>query len=163
MRFTATPGTKITILAIVNLAFWIGFFTWQLSVSNLERHPAFLWVMAALMLAGIVSSAVYYVLNYEVTNDALVVRKLFSKYTLKKISIRNVEILPKGALGFSWMIPGTGNVLALNGDYTNRRIGQTTWFRTRTDKIVMITTSSSRKIIVSPDEPERFVAELQRN
>jgi hypothetical protein len=34
------------------------------------------------------------------------------------------------------------------------------WYRTRLDKTVLITTVAGRKIIVSPDDPESFVATL---
>ena len=46
------------------------------------------------------------------------------------------------------------------GNFSNFSIGRRTWYATRRDKPVLVKTINNKKIIVTPNEPERFVSEL---
>ena len=53
---------------------------------------------------------------------------------------------------------GVGGLFGYYGNFVNSTLGSMTWYATRRDKAVLITTLENKKIIVTPDSPEEFVA-----
>ena len=46
----------------------------------------------------------------------------------------------------------------LDGKFANTKVGNMTWYATRRNKTVLLKTIDNKKIILTPDEPEKFVA-----
>jgi hypothetical protein len=159
MKFTATTGTRVIVITACYLALLMWILTrrvWFITDNGNLRGG--LYVLTS-MLIVLAVAAFQMVLDYRVTDDALVIRRPLSYIRLRRSYIGKVEILPAG-VGFVWRAFGIGGLLSFTGDYYNSRFGRMKWYRTRLDKTVLITTVAGRKIIVSPDDPESFVATL---
>jgi hypothetical protein len=95
-----------------------------------------------------------------VTSDELIIHRLILDVRIKRSDIRSVELIDKKRIGGSFRTFGIGGLFGYFGTFSNFSIGHMTWYATRRDKPVLVTTIKGKKIIVTPDEPDKFVAEF---
>jgi hypothetical protein len=161
MIFKASFGNRVKVITASFFVFFAAMFAsgnWPIRSETGKSAPIYtLVIFGAIFAIGFFSI----IRHYRITRNELIVQRPLFRFKLKKINIRKVEILKKGDLGYAIRTFGIGGLFGFTGQFYNTRYGNMTWYRTRTDKIVMVTTSSNRKIVLSPDEPEAFVAALQ--
>ena len=97
---------------------------------------------------------------YIVTKDELIIRRLFGNVKVKRADIRSIEIIDKNKIKGSIRTFGMDGLFGYYGNFSNFSIGRMTWYATRRDKPVLVKTINNKKIIFTPNEPERFVSEL---
>ncbi|MDP1813640.1 MAG: PH domain-containing protein [Leadbetterella sp.] len=99
-------------------------------------------------------------INYEVSAQHLSIHRLLIDVNIDRNHIKSVELLDKEQL--TWVIRtfGVGGLFGYYGKFANSKLGSMTWYATRRDKTVLIETIDNKKIILTPDEPEKFVAHL---
>jgi hypothetical protein len=95
-----------------------------------------------------------------VTDDELIVHRPLVNVYIKRSDIRSVELIDKKRIKGSFRIFGVGGLFGYFGGFSNFSIGRMTWYVTRRDKPVLVTTINGKKIIVTPDESDKFVAEF---
>ena len=100
-------------------------------------------------------------IKYEISETQLIVRRLLLDVKIYRNQIEKVELLDKEKVSKSIRIFGVGGLFGYYGKFANSRLGNMSWYATRKDKIVLVTTRKNRKIILTPDEPETFVANLK--
>ncbi len=69
-------------------------------------------------------------------------------------------MLDKEKIGWAIRTFGVGSLFGYYGKFANTKLGSMTWYATRKDKTVLVRTIDNKKIILTPDEPEKFVADL---
>lgn len=72
----------------------------------------------------------------------------------------SAEVLEKDALYWSIRTFGVGGLFGYFGKFANAKLGNMTWYATRRDKTVLIKTAGNKKIILTPDDPNQFVADF---
>jgi hypothetical protein len=97
-------------------------------------------------------------IHYVVTADKLIIHRLFADVKIDRSQIKSVELLDKEKIGWAIRIFGVGGLFGYYGKFTNTKIGSMTWYATRRNKTVLVKTLDNKKIILTPDEPEKFVA-----
>ncbi len=97
--------------------------------------------------------------NYKLTENELIIHRPLSDVSINRKEIKTVEQLDKTQLEWSWRIFGVGGLFGYWGKFTNKKLGSMTWYTTRKNKAVLIQTIYNKKIVISPDEPEKFVAD----
>lgn len=99
-------------------------------------------------------------INYEVSAQHLSIHRLLIDVNIDRNHIKSVELLDKEQL--TWVIRtfGVGGLFGYYGKFANTKLGSMTWYATRRNKTVLIVTLDNKKIILTPDEPEKFVAHL---
>lgn len=116
---------------------------------------------------AIILSLIYFIclllrpLNYQITEDELIIRRLIKNVHVKRSEIESIEMLEKNALSGSLRIFGVGGLYGWYGKFSNKRQGTMTWYVIRRDKPVLIIKKDSKKILISPDEAEAFVIEFK--
>lgn len=95
---------------------------------------------------------------YEISIDKLIIHRLLKDININRNLIKSVELIDKEKIGFPIRTFGVGGFFGYYGKFSNKKIGSMTWYATRLDKFVLIKTVNNKKIILTPDEPERFVA-----
>ena len=100
-------------------------------------------------------------LRYSVTETELLIERPLGKIRIKKEAITNISILQESNIGGAVRTFGVGGLFGYYGKYYNSAFGSMSWYVTRSDKPVLITTAKS-KILVSPDEPQRFAQTLRK-
>jgi hypothetical protein len=96
-------------------------------------------------------------INYQILADKLVIHRTISDVKIERSEIKSVELLEKEMLNSTIRVFGVGGLFGYYGKFTNSKMGMMTWYATRRDKAVMVITISGKKIIITPDEPVKFV------
>jgi len=115
----------------------------------------------------IILSLIYFIclllrpLNYQITEDELIIRRLIKNVHVKRSEIQSIEMLEKNALSGSLRIFGVGGLYGWYGKFSNKQQGTMIWYVTRRDKPVLIIKKDNKKILISPDEAEAFVIEFK--
>ncbi|WP_462254751.1 PH domain-containing protein [Ferruginibacter sp.] len=97
-------------------------------------------------------------IKYSLTNDTLIVHRLFSDVKIERSKIKSVQLLDKEKLSWSVRVFGVGGFFGYFGKFANAKLGTMTWYATRKDKIVLVEMLNNKKIILTPDDAEKFVA-----
>ena len=100
-------------------------------------------------------------INYKLNSGQLIIHRLIMDVKIDLNHIKSVELLAIGSLGWSLRIFGVGGLFGYYGKFANSKIGSMTWYATRRDKTVLVTTTNNKKIILTPDKPMKFVAEFK--
>jgi len=99
-------------------------------------------------------------IHYTLTSDELIVNRPLLNVHIKTAGIKSVELIEKKAIRGCIRIFGVGGLFGYYGSFANFSLGRMTWYATRRDKPVLVKTTDNRKIIVTPDDPDKFVNEL---
>ncbi len=101
-------------------------------------------------------------INYKILQEKLIINRLVFPVKIDRSEIKTVEVLTKEQIGISIRTFGVGGLFGYYGSFSSFALGSMTWYATRRDKVVLITTTKNKKIMVTPNEAEAFVAELRR-
>lgn len=96
--------------------------------------------------------------NYTLTTDKLIVHRPLTNVNINLTEIKSVEQIDKEKLGQTLRTFGVGGLFGYFGKFANKKFGSMTWYATRRDKAVLITTVDNKRIVLTPDNPEEFVA-----
>ena len=99
-------------------------------------------------------------INYVVTKDELIVRRLFLNVHIKRAEIKSAELIERNKITGSIRTFGVGGLFGYYGNFANFSLGRMTWYATRKDKPVLVKTINNKKIIFTPNDPDNFVNEL---
>jgi Bacterial PH domain len=95
--------------------------------------------------------------SYILTSEQLIIHRPFTDVKIDRRQVKSVELLEDGTLKWSVRVFGVGGLFGYYGKFANRKLGSMTWYATRRNKAVLLLTMENNKIILTPDEPERFV------
>ena len=98
--------------------------------------------------------------NYVVTKDELIVRRPLLNVHIKRADIKSVELIDKNKIRGSIRTFGVGGLFGYYGSFANSSLGRMTWYATRRDKPVLVKTTDDKKIIFTPNDPDKFVTDL---
>lgn len=113
-----------------------------------------------LVLSVYAVALIFRPLYYELLDDKLIVNRFVSDISIYRNQISSVEIITKKEIGWVVRVFGVGGLFGYFGKFSNFKMGSMTWYATRRDRMILIKTMNGEKIILTPDEPEKFVAEL---
>lgn len=156
MNFQASlDNTAKTITVLVTLLF-LGIIGYGIAEASSSKSVLFTSAFLALVY---VICWLLRPLRYSVTETELLIERPLGNIRIKKEAITNISILQESNIGGAVRTFGVGGLFGYYGKYYNSAFGSMNWYVTRSDKPVLITTAKS-KILVSPDEPERFAETL---
>lgn len=101
-------------------------------------------------------------LNYTLTIDELIVHRPLINVKIYRTEIKSVELIDKEKLGQTFRTFGVGGLFGYFGKFANAKLGSMTWYATRRDKAVLITTVDNKKIVLTPDNPIEFIATFNK-
>jgi hypothetical protein len=97
---------------------------------------------------------------YAITDDAILIRRLFWTTRLDLAGLKSAEVLPK-VMNKSLRTCGNGGGFSFTGWYWNKSLGFYRAFVTDLNRTVVLR-FGKRTVVLSPDDPEDFVSELKR-
>ena len=100
--------------------------------------------------------------KYELTDQELIVHRLLGDVKFPRSEIITGERIERGKTSWALRIFGVGGLFGYYGKFTNTQLGVMTWYATRRNKIVLIKTAAGKKIILTPDDPAEFTADLNK-
>ncbi len=125
---------------------------------NDNNHPyrSLYVIIILLILYGF--AFVFHPTAYKVTSDLLIIYRPIGNVRIKKADIQNIAVIDENEISNAVRTFGVGGVFGYYGCFANYHLGSMTWYATRRDKAVLITTNDNKKIVVTPNEPASFVA-----
>jgi hypothetical protein len=97
---------------------------------------------------------------YNLTADKLTIHRLFTDVKIDRNQIKSVELLDKEKISWSIRTFGVGGLFGYYGKFANTNLGSMTWYATRKDRMVLVRTINNRKIILTPNDPAKFIADI---
>ncbi len=112
-----------------------------------------------LPIALVVGCALFTVRGYTIAPDAILVHRLFWATRLSRASLRSAHFEPQ-SMCKSIRTCGNGGFYSFTGWYWNKTLGSYRAFVTDPRRAVVLR-YERRRVVISPDDPERFVQEIQ--
>ncbi len=119
--------------------------------------PGAFWVRL-FPLAILVGTVPFVVRSYTIQNDTLLIRRLFWDTRIDLSGLRAVRFDP-AALKWSIRTCGNSGLFSITGWYWNRQLKAYRAYATDPARVVVLT-FDTRRIVVTPENPEEFVREL---
>lgn len=157
--YRAPWSTALAVVSVLVTAVCVGV-TVLLTYSSAAR-PGDSWSLWLrwLPLALVVGCALFIVRGYTITPDAILVHRLFWATRLPRAGLQSAQFEPQ-SMRKSVRTCGNGGFYSFTGWYWNKTLGSYRAFVTDPHRAVVLR-YQRRTLVVSPDEPERFVNEIQ--
>jgi hypothetical protein len=115
----------------------------------------------AVVLAGVcVVAALMGPRGYAIGETTFRIDRRLAAIEIPISSIREVGLLPPESLRGTWRTLGSGGFFGYYGRFRNQILGSFRMYATRSDGYVLL--RADHPYVLTPDSPERLVAELQR-
>jgi hypothetical protein len=125
------------------------------------EEPRVLVLLAQWALPVIVLCCLPFMIrSYAITDDAILIRRLFWATRLDRDGLKSAEVVAK-AMNKSLRTCGNGGGFSFTGWYWSKQLGFYRAFVTDLNRTVVLR-FEKRTVVVSPGEPEDFVAELNQ-
>ena len=125
-------------------------------ITDQENSTPIYTTAACVLIYGICYA--FRTVNYVLTNEELIIERPIKNVWIKRSDIKSVELIDNKIIRRSIRTFGNGGLFGYYGKFANFKMGSMTWYATRRDRTVLVTTTGNKKIILTPDEPEQFVA-----
>ena len=116
------------------------------------------YLMALLLLAIVIGSALFSIRGYTVTPEAILIHRLFWVTRLPRTGLQSAVFEPDAMRG-SIRTFGNGGFFSFSGHYRNKTLGAYRAFVTDLHQTVVLR-YSGRTLVVSPSTPEEFAHDL---
>lgn len=100
----------------------------------------------------------FMVLGYEITDDAIFVRRPLWKTRLERAVLTSAEVVPK-AMAKCLRTCGNGGGFSFTGWYWSKALGSFTAYVMDLERTVILR-FGKRTVVMSPDRPDEFVNDL---
>ena len=146
-------STVLASLFCAGLTFAIPYLPQHDTASVVVRYVR--WLPAAL----VPFCSLFMVMGYVVTDDEVRVKRLLWSNRIPRKSLTSARAEP-GALSRSVRICGNGGFFSFSGFFRSEKLGSFRAYVTDLNRTVVLRTEK-RTYVLSPDEPERFVRDLE--
>jgi Bacterial PH domain len=156
MNYFRAPWSKSLIVASIFatlVCLGVAYAFWTLP-GEPSFEPVRLW-LSLVPLAIILLCALFTVRGYSITNNALLIERLFWTTRIPLTELRSVKFDP-AATHRSIRTFGNGGFFSFTGYFRNKDLGSYRAFMTDRRRAVVLRFPSS-VIVISPDRPEDFV------
>ena len=159
MTYKTSLDNLAKVVTIVTTILFAAIIVGQFSLIKDEGRsvPIFTTIILLLIYFGTFS---FRPISYKLTDDKLIIHRPLSDIKIIRAEIQNVEQLDKEKLSWAFRVFGVGGLFGYWGKFSNTKLGSMTWYATRRNNAVLVTTIYNKKIILTPNEPEKFVIEF---
>jgi hypothetical protein len=156
MEYKATLDlTSKIISVIVTLAFLaITVYTFSMMDFKSGIGTESLVLMLSTLLIIVIYLICYLLrpLKYVLDNDKLVIKRLAFDLTIEIKTIKSASLADKESMRWTIRTFGNGGLFGYIGKFYNQTFGAMTWYATRRSHYIVLGTSSSEKIVITPDD-----------
>ncbi|MEP6676613.1 MAG: PH domain-containing protein [Ferruginibacter sp.] len=100
--------------------------------------------------------------SYSISSNEILIRRLIDNIHINRTDVASVELVDKDYIKWSIRLFAVGGLFGYFGKFANKKLGKMTWYATRRDKTILIVTNSNKKIIITPDDPDKFVSDFYK-
>lgn len=161
MTYTASLDKMAKIVTIgVSLLFAVISIHLMQSILAGEKRIAAVCIILALLLIYLFVYA-FRPVNYQLTDSHLIIHRMLNDVKIERSEIHSLQLLDRKKLKWTIRTFGVGGLFGYYGKFANSALGKMTWYATRMDKAILIETNKNKKIIVTPDDPEKLIADYE--
>ncbi len=160
MIFTATLDKTTKILTIGITLLFAGIVVVPKLLGKTETTEMIITGIILGLIYGI--SYAFSPKSYELNETELIINRPLNKVVLKYHEIKNTSKIGNNKLNFAIRLLGVGGLFGYFGKFWNKEFGSMTWYATRRENAIMITTKDDKRIILTPDETEKFISEFNK-
>ena len=157
-KATLDKTAIIVSVAVTLLLVFVMLVTYPIIRDRTDLNPVYLPIFLILVYIG---AYVFRPIGYIVTPEELIISRIVLPVRIRRSDILRVEQIDRKMIRGSIRTFGVGGLFGYYGYFANRTLGRMRWYVTRKDKPVLITTGENKKLIVTPDDAERFVMEFK--
>jgi len=165
MEFTASLDSSAKVTTTFVCVLFLGIAIWN--VRSMMRAKGDSWntiirvfIFAVLILSVVVSYR-YGTTGYETKGKTLVIKKHNGPLTLNYLQISDVRKVGAAEMTDISRTFGVGGLFGYSGRYHNTTIGDMTFYATQQQNWVLLHTDKNEAIILTPDNPDKFVIEIK--
>lgn len=147
-----TIGISILFIAIIIIAIS--------SVETKNNGIAKLILTIVMSISIPLGSYGYSPRSYIISNKHLIIQRPFDKKIFDKNKIQSIKPIKKSDLKGTIRTFAVGGLFGYYGDFKNKKFGEMIWYVTNRNKIILIETINDKKILISPENNERFIKEM---
>ncbi len=159
-RFAAPWGAKLSIATLIGIVALLGL---PVAVAFVPAGGAApMWLVAAIAavdLAVLAVTALFLIRGYRLDDRGLHVERLLWADRLPLAGVRRAWPDPE-AMSRSLRLFGNSGFVCIAGLFSNRKLGRYRAFATDPRRAVVLQ-SAERTVVVTPDEPLRFLAAVE--
>jgi hypothetical protein len=127
-------------------------------ITGPRDQPFWMITMIGLPLVILIACGLFMVRGYTLSNSTLYVQRLLWSTPIALDHLQSAEIVPE-AMNHSLRTWGNGGLFSFTGHFRNAKLGPYEAFVTDFKRTVVLT-FPDRKIVLSPQQPEKFVASI---
>ncbi len=159
MKYSTSLDTSAKAITIgVTILFAIIIFGQYALISGADGNLPIYTTLALLLIYLFAFS--FRPIHFVITSQQVIVHRLFSDIKTERNNIQTVALLNQDDLAGTIRTFGVGGLFGYYGKFANVKIGSMTWYATRQDRAILIKTIDDKNIILTPDDPEKFVADF---
>ena len=104
----------------------------------------------------------YAPIGYLINEDAVAIRRRSGLKPIPFATLRSARLMEAAELAEStWRWPAVGGLFGFYGTFETPALGRHQWYASRDEDLVLLQTSSG-PVILSPDDPQTFVREVNQ-
>lgn len=159
VEFAAPWGRGVKLVTVLSVLVIIAAGVLPLLMVPSKAGPVWLrWLTLAAVLAVFGVTSLFCVRGFTVKGGELLIQRLFWATRFPLDELKGAHADPAAMKG-AFRSAGNGGFLAFTGWFRSRKLGSYRAFVTDPARCVVVE-FENRKIVVSPDDPERFVQAL---
>jgi hypothetical protein len=157
MKFKATLSNTVKVITTISfLLVPVAVYT---IMTSPELTTAYRAVLITTFAGLLVVTYLYSITGYTVDTDFVIVNRPLYNVKIKRSDITEHRVLTDEEMKWSIRTFGVGGLFGYLGRFTNSNIGSMTWYATRRGNYVLLV-AGGKKIVLTPDEPQAFIAAL---
>ena len=158
MKFQATLGTLVYVISISCFIIfaaisYVMFNRPEVSMAYKTFVVVFIWLV-------FVFCYLYHPASYSINATNVYVHRPVSKLTIPRNEILEFRLVSDEDMKWTIRTFGVGGLFGYFGKFTNTVLGGMTWYATQRRNYVLLVLAGKR-IILTPDKPEEFIAMLK--
>lgn len=121
-----------------------------------------LLLMAVVSFLSLIMPYGFSIKKYQLSKEELTICRPFGNKRFPLTALMAATVIDPKQLRWSWRLFGSGGMFGYYGTFGNKQLGTMTWYLTRRDRTVLVTTVKNRKLVLSPDDTEGFIKTYQQ-
>ncbi len=159
---TLTKVLSIGVTVILLLSGFIPFLSTNEFHFRELIHPSSVYVIPFALIIILILTYGFSPKGYGVQDRQLVIYRPFQNKFYATDDMLHVTLVDRKELKNSLRVFGVGGLFGYFGLFRNSRYGTMIWYATRRDQFVVIERSNGRTIVLTPDDPNSFVQEINQ-
>lgn len=160
MTFKASWGKSTKVVTLLTVVIVLALI-YALLLSA-KTYDTGLYIVSLLLFSILFISWGFSTTGYEINEHDIIIKRPFGKITYQKSSVKEIEQLLAKEMKFSIRTFGNGGLFGFYGSFYNKKYGNMKWFVSNFHQLVLLHMDGGKKILVSPDNPEDFIAAISK-